>query len=122
MNRYKLIRRDDAEKKAVTYSDDSAIVPDVSGWADTGGGGPWAEHDDHGPLYIWVNNVIPAVTKAQKLAALDAEYDPQRRQLWDYLGLAVNFWQDQEAATSIRAELTALENEYNQKAEAIANE
>lgn len=58
----------------------------------------------------------------EKLAALDAEYDSQRKELWNYLNLAVNYWQDTSAADSIRAELTALEGEYNAKAEAIWNE
>lgn len=59
--------------------------------------------------------------RAEALAALDAEYTPQRKALWDYLNLAINYWQDPEAAASIRAELDALEAEYNMRAEAIFN-
>lgn len=64
----------------------------------------------------------PEEIRNQKIAALDAEYDPQRQELWRYLSLAVNYWQDPVEADSIRAEITALEDKYNTKAGAIWDE
>lgn len=60
-------------------------------------------------------------TTDEQIVVLNAEYDPQRKALWDYLNLAVNYWQDADAAASIRVELDALEAEYNAKAEVIYN-
>lgn len=70
------------------------------------------------PLY---NSGIPVPTKAERIKALNAIYDPQRAELERYLNLAVNRWQDQEFADEIRAELNQLDLEYNQLAEAILN-
>lgn len=63
----------------------------------------------------------PEEVQATALAALDAEYMPQRKVLWGYLNLAVNYWQDTVTADSIRGELDALEEEYNVKAGVIIN-
>ncbi len=63
----------------------------------------------------------PAEMQVAALAALDAEYQPQRQQLWDYLNLAVNYWQDATFAADIRTELGALEAEYSTRVEAITN-
>jgi hypothetical protein len=84
------------------------------------GGGPWSESDENGPLFIWVENTNH-LTKAQKMNALNMEYEPQRLELERYLNLAINRWQDEAYAGEIRAELDALDEEYNQKAEAIWN-
>lgn len=63
----------------------------------------------------------PEEVQAAALAALDEEYAPQRKMLWDYLNLAVNYWQDTLTAGSIQGELDALEAEYNAKAGVIIN-
>jgi hypothetical protein len=67
--------------------------------------------------------IVPTAeeVQAQQLAALNAEYELRRRQLWDYLNLAVNYWQDATYAAEIRAELNSLEEEYNEKAGEIIN-
>jgi hypothetical protein len=70
---------------------------------------------------VVIPDPTPAEIMASKMTALDAEYAPQRKDLWDYLGLAVNYWQDTEAAASIRSELTALEDEYNAKVQVIVD-
>lgn len=63
----------------------------------------------------------PEEVKTAAMAALDEEYALRRKSLWEYLNLAVNYWQDTVAADSIRGELDALEEEYNAKAGVIYN-
>lgn len=68
--------------------------------------------------------IVPTVeeVQAKRLAALDAEYESKRKVLWDYLNLAVNYWQDGAYADEIRAALDALEAEYNARAGEIIND
>jgi hypothetical protein len=90
-----------------------------------------AEHDD------WMQNratrkidvatkklveyTPPAVvlTTAEKIAALDAEYQPQFKSLAESLGLAT-LDGNQVVIDGIKSDYTALKTEYNTKREAIA--
>lgn len=78
--------------------------------------------------YSIVNGVLtaasvwpPVQTTDQKIAALDAEYQPQFKSLAESLGLAT-LDGSQTVIDSIKSDYAALKTEYNIKREAINND
>lgn len=80
---------------------------------------------DNGTGYIRVDGKpvsAPAYvpTKEEKLAQLDAKYDSDKAQLREYIGNAL-LLDDDELISDLRAEMTALDEEYEAEREAIMN-
>lgn len=71
----------------------------------------------------WKEIQSPRVpTKSEELAELDAEYQPQRGELLQYINVAANILQDQDMLTELRAEWAQLEADYQIVREGIEND
>lgn len=70
------------------------------------------------PSYATIKS---AHAKAASIAALNAEFDPQRKQLLEYINVAVNVQGDAALVTELKAEFQQLAAEYQARMEAINN-
>lgn len=112
--KYKLIHRDGLAFPigvSQPYSDDNTFIF----------GGPLGQCDEQGPLYIWVKNVVAALTKGQQLTALSTAYKAQVIQINSQIMTAVVVTKDSVAETTNRNLLEQARLEYNINVGVIKN-
>lgn len=77
-----------------------------------------AHIEDKGEYYEVVENVVPEPTTAEQIAEIDAQYEQDKIQLFNYYTEAV-MRDDDELQEEIKSELTALDAQYDLDINAI---
>lgn len=98
-------------------ADDMAQYTDTAIWCNANN----AHIEDKGEYYEVCENVTPEPTTDEKIAALDAQYNADKAELLTAYQTA-QVYGDTDTMESLKADLTALDEQYDEDYEKIVGE